>query len=55
MAHLSKKYAENAASFVSTKSRANFDKVETSTGGVGTTATKDLDDIVMEVEHMSKG
>ena len=51
---LSKKYAKNSASLVSTESRASFDKVDMSVGGVTTTATQNTATTNENVKKMSE-
>ena len=55
MAHLSKKYAKNVGSFVSTKSRADFDNVDFSVGDVTIKAKQDKAKTKEIVRTMSKG
>jgi len=55
MAHLSKKYAKNVGSFVSTKSRADFDNVDFSVGDVTIKAKQDKAKTKDIVRTMSKG
>ena len=54
MAHLSKKYAKNVGSFVSTKSRADFDNVDFSVGGVTIRAKQDKAETKKNVKTMSQ-